>query len=64
MSSVVNLRLARKRKERAERETTAAENRALHGRSKAERQLDLATKQKAEAYIEAHRLDQIDRDKP
>ncbi len=64
MSNVVNLRLARKRKERAEKEAVATENRALHGRSKAERQLDLARKQKAETFIEAHRLDQTDLTKP
>ncbi|MEQ1942995.1 DUF4169 family protein [Mesorhizobium sp. VNQ89] len=64
MSNVVNLRLARKRKERAEKEAVAAENRTLHGRSKAERQLDLARKNKAEAFIEAHRLDQTDLNKP
>jgi hypothetical protein len=64
MSSVVNLRLARKRKERAEKEAVAAENRALHGRSKADRQLDQAKKQKADAFIEAHRLEQTDRGKP
>lgn len=64
MPSVVNLRLARKRKERAEKEAVAAENRALHGRSKADRQLDLAVKQKADAFIEAHRLEQTDRNKP
>lgn len=64
MSSVINLRLARKRKERAEKEAVAAENRTLHGRSKADRQLHLAKKKKAEAFIEAHRLEQTDRGKP
>ncbi len=60
MSDVVNLRLARKRKERAEKEAIASENRALHGRSKAERQRDLTNRQKSEAFIEGHRLRQID----
>lgn len=60
MSNVVNLRLARKRKERAEKETAAAENRVLHGRSKAERQRDVTNKQKSEAFVEGHRLEQTD----
>lgn len=60
MSDVVNLRLARKRRERAEKEATAAENRALHGRSKAERQRDLINRQKSEAFVEGHRLGQTD----
>ena len=37
MGEVVNLRLARKAKRRAEKETTAAADRAAFGRSKAER---------------------------
>jgi hypothetical protein len=37
MSEIVNLRIARKRKARAERESEAAANRAKHGLGKAER---------------------------
>jgi hypothetical protein len=47
MGEVVNLRLARKAKRRAEKETAAATNRAAFGRSKAE---------KAAAETEADRL--------
>ncbi len=50
MSDVVNLRLARKAKTRAEAATHAAANRAAYGRSKAEKQatvLDLDRRARA-----------------
>ena len=37
MAEVVNLRLARKARARADATATAAQNRALHGRTRAER---------------------------
>ncbi|MBN9551818.1 MAG: DUF4169 family protein, partial [Alphaproteobacteria bacterium] len=40
MGEVVNLRQARKQKARTEKERQAGENRALHGRTKAERERD------------------------
>lgn len=40
MAEIVNLRLARKAKARAAKETTAAANRAAFGRTKAEKQAD------------------------
>ncbi|MBL8575887.1 MAG: DUF4169 family protein [Mesorhizobium sp.] len=64
MTNVVNLRLVRKRKEREDKEAAAAQNRALHGMPKAERQREQALTKKAEAFIEAHRLERNDRDKP
>ena len=57
MSSVVNLRLARKRKARAEKEQAASENRALHGRSKAEKSRDRLQSEKSTSFIEGHRLE-------
>lgn len=36
MGDLVNLRTVRKRRQRAEKEVKAAENRALHGRSRAD----------------------------
>lgn len=60
MSSVLNLRLARKRRDRAAREQAAAESRALHGRTKAEKQRDTAAAGKAVAFVEAHRRDAPD----
>ncbi|BCG93824.1 DUF4169 family protein [Mesorhizobium sp. 131-2-1] len=55
MGDVVNLRQARKQKARAEKERLAGENRALHGRSKAERNRDRLTADQAEKFIAGHR---------
>lgn len=57
MSNVVNLRTVRKQKARADRERTAAENRALHGRSKAEKRRDRVEAERAAGFVEAHRRD-------
>jgi hypothetical protein len=62
MAEVVNLRMVRKQKERAEKEQAASENRALHGRTKGEKLRDRAEAEKAVSFIEGHRLG--DRDKP
>jgi hypothetical protein len=52
MTNIVNLRRARKLKQRSGKEQTAAENRARYGRTKADRQqLD------AQAHLDARRLD-------
>ncbi len=45
MGDIINLRRARKTKARAEAAKTAATNRAVHGRTKAEK-LDAASEQK------------------
>lgn len=58
MADIVNLRLARKQKARAEKEAAAAENRVRFGRSKAERELEEAQKTLADRRIEAHKRDQ------
>ena len=55
MAEIVNLRRARKRKERAEKEARAAENRIGFGRSKAERALSDARKDLAARRLEGHR---------
>ncbi len=57
--NVVNLRMARKRKARAEREVKAAENRVIFGETKAQK---LA--RKANADIDRRRLDQLQRQEP
>ena len=57
MSQVVNLRQARKRKVRAERERQASENRAKFGRTKAEK-----TRDAAETERERRLLDQARRE--
>ena len=64
MSTLVNLRTARKRKARADKEQAAGENRALHGRSKAEKLRDRLQAEKAQRFVEGHRLEPGDRGKP
>jgi hypothetical protein len=54
---VVNLRMARKKRDRAAREATAERNRFEHGRSKAERDLARARNNKAARDHDASRRD-------
>lgn len=63
MSDIVNLRMARKRKARADKERTASENRALHGVPKAERNRSRIESEKAASFVEAHRIERDDRHK-
>jgi hypothetical protein len=56
-AEIVNLRRFRKGKVRSEREQRAAENRALHGRTKAERQREAMEKERAQREIEGARRD-------
>lgn len=56
MTQIVNLRTIRKKKARAERETTAAENRIRFGTSKAERQRSEAEKSLASQKLDGHKL--------
>lgn len=56
MNQVINLRRARKHRERAEKDAQAAANRAAFGRTKAEKK---KTKQEADAMqrtLEGHKL--------
>ncbi|MGS1093628.1 DUF4169 family protein [Aquamicrobium terrae] len=55
MAEIVNLRQAHKRKAREDRERVAAGNRALHGRSKAERERDRKADEKAVSFLDGHR---------
>jgi hypothetical protein len=61
VTNVVNLRMARKQKARSEKEQAASENRALHGRSKAEKLRDRIGAEKAQSFVEGHRLDGRDK---
>ena len=56
-AEIVNLRRARKAKEKAQKEKTAEANRVLHGTPKAVRKLSDARKDKAEQRLSGHRLD-------
>ena len=57
MGDIVNLRNARKRAARQHAERPASANRLLHGRSKAERELDAKRKVKAHRDLDRHRIE-------
>ena len=57
MADIVNLRTARKRKAREEKERAAEENRVRHGLSGAERRAARVERERADAAHEAHRRD-------
>jgi Domain of unknown function (DUF4169) len=56
-AEVVNLRLARKRRERSAKEEEAAQNRLLHGETKAARTYKRLTAEKAKRDLDARKLD-------
>lgn len=60
MGEVINLRRARKEREKAAKEAEAAANRLLHGRSKAERRLAEGEAEIAARRLEGHRRDEPD----
>lgn len=60
MGDVINLRAARKARERAEKETTATRNRADKGRSKAEKSRAEAEADRRRRTLDQHRRDPED----
>ena len=60
MTTVVNLRSARKRAARAAEQAKAAERAARHGRSKAERERLEVEASKAAAHLDGHRREPRD----
>ena len=62
MSEIVNLRRARKLKERGRQQAEAAQNRAVFGRSKAEKHLIESELALAEANLDARRVARPDGD--
>jgi Domain of unknown function (DUF4169) len=62
LSEIVNLRRARKQKERASKEAAAAENRVVFGRTKGEKRLAGSERALAEASLDARRLARPDAD--
>ena len=58
MGEIVSLKLHRKRKERASKEETAAENRVQFGRSKAEKMLTEAKNDKAARDLDQHKREE------
>ncbi|MBL8544108.1 MAG: DUF4169 family protein [Hyphomonadaceae bacterium] len=57
MGEVVNLRRARKAKQRSEADAAAAENRASFGRSKAEKEQTNAEREAASRKLDGHKRD-------
>ena len=57
MAEIINLRQARKRRQRAEKEARASENRIAFGRTKAERTLSEAQKDLVDRRLEGHKRD-------
>jgi len=55
---VVNLRQARKRRARAEKERKAEQNRIRFGRTKAERNLSEALREKHARHVDGHRREE------
>ena len=62
MAEIVNLRRARKLKERERQQAEAVQNRTVFGRSKAEKRLVKREQALAEASLEAHRITRPDGD--
>jgi len=57
MTNVVNLRLVRKRKARADKEAQAAANRRKHGEAKASRSRRKAEKAREESRLDGKKFD-------
>jgi len=57
MADLINLRRARKAKDKAEKEKTAEANRVLHGTPKPLRNLQKARKDKADQDLTGHKLE-------
>lgn len=56
MAEIINLRRARKQRARQDAETKAEQNRISFGRTKAERSLTEAERDKAARLLDGHRL--------
>jgi hypothetical protein len=57
MAKIVNLRLARKRKERKTDEAAAAENRVRHGASRAERAGEVKRREAETKRLDGHEVE-------
>jgi hypothetical protein len=60
MAEIVNLRRARKQRDRLAAEKQAGQNRLSFGRSRAERALSEAERDKADRHVDGHRRDRPD----
>ena len=57
MAEIINLRQARKRRERADKEAEAAENRVRHGRTKADSERQAKDRNKSKKALDGKKLD-------
>jgi len=57
MAEIINLRLARKAKARSTAQVQAAANRALHGRTRQEKQADSLQRERQEQLLDGARLE-------
>ena len=64
MAEIVNLRTARKRRDRAQKARKADENRVLHGRTKGDRAAEAAERERALARLDGHRREPAAPDGP
>lgn len=60
MAQIINLRQRRKQAKREREAAQAAENRLLHGRSKAERERDKKEAEHARRSLDQHRVEHKD----
>ena len=60
MGDIVNLRNVRKQAERQRDGERAANNRTIHGRTKAERTLEAKRLEKTRRLLDAHKIDKGD----
>ena len=58
MADIINLRTARKRKARDEKAETAAQNRVVFGRTKAEKDLTMAKGEQAAKKLDGHKREE------
>jgi hypothetical protein len=57
MADIVNLRQVRKQKRRVENAADAERNRALHGRTRSEKDRDALSSDTSARFLEGHRRD-------
>ncbi|MCB2080031.1 MAG: DUF4169 family protein [Novosphingobium sp.] len=62
MGDVVNLRMARKARKRTQRATAATENRAIHGRTKSDRNRQQLEQRRDAALLDGAKLDRRETD--
>lgn len=60
MGEIVNLRRVRKQLKKRDEAEQAATNRLVHGRTKAERNLETARASKIDRYLDGHKIERGD----